>query len=106
MWHPNTPSRGVALVDEKQTNVSKRGGARPGGGRPKGGKNAKTLEIEAAARLYAGDALAALRHVAHNGESEGARVSAAVALLDRGYGRARQSVELSGAVELPTIVIQ
>ena len=82
------------------------GGKRANAGRRKGCKNAKTVEIEAAARLYAGDALAALRHVAHNGESEGARVSAAVALLDRGYGRARQSVELSGAVELPTIVIR
>ena len=93
-------------MDEKQSNDFKRGGVRAGAGRRKGGKNPKTLEIEAAARLYAADALAALRHVAHEGESEGARVSAAVALLDRGYGRARQSVELSGAVELPTIVIR
>ena len=93
-------------MTERKSNDSKRGGVRAGSGRPKGGKNPKTLEIEAAARLYAGDALAALRHVAHNGESEGARVSAAVALLDRGYGRARQSVDLSGAVELPTIVIR
>ena len=93
-------------MTEKKSDGFSRGGKRAGSGRPRGGKNPKTLEIQAAARLYAGDALAALRHVAHKGESEGARVSAAVALLDRGYGRARQSVELSGAVELPTIVIR
>lgn len=75
---------------------SGRGGARPGAGRPKGRKDAKTLEIEAAARAHAGDALAALVDVALNGTTEGARVSAATALLDRGYGRPRQAVEHSG----------
>lgn len=65
-------------------------------GRPPGTKNLKTLEIEAAARAYAGDALKALLHVATKGESEGARVAAAEALLSRGYGKPRQAVEHSG----------
>lgn len=76
--------------------INGRGGFRPGAGRPKGAKHAKTLEIEAAAKRYAGDALKALLHVATKGESEGARVAAAVALLDRGYGKPRQAVEHSG----------
>ena len=83
--------------NEKESPViQKRGGKRPGAGRPPGAKSAKTLEIESAARKYAGDALKALVHVALKGEAEGSRVAAATALLDRGYGRPRQSVELSG----------
>lgn len=72
------------------------GGRRPGAGRPPGRKDEKTLELEAAARKYAGDALKALLHVAQRGKNEGARVSAAIALLDRGYGRPRQAVEHTG----------
>lgn len=72
------------------------GGRRPGAGRPKGRKNARTLEIEAAAKKYAADALKALHHVATKGLNESARVGAATALLDRGYGRPRQSLEHSG----------
>ena len=35
--------------------------------------------------------------ISTSGESEAARVSAANALLDRGYGKPRQAVEHSGA---------
>jgi len=76
--------------------ANKQIGNKRGRGRPPGAKNAKTLEIEAAAREYAGDALAALLEIATTGDSEPARVSAATALLDRGYGRPRQSMEHSG----------
>jgi hypothetical protein len=83
--------------ESKSTGIIKgRGGARPGAGRPKGRKDAKTLEIEAAAKEFAGDALQALKTVALKGQSESARVAAATALLDRGYGRPRQAVEHSG----------
>jgi len=81
---------------DKTGDVTRNGGPRPGGGRPKGAKNKRTLEIEAAAKQYAGDALKALIKVAKSGKSEGSRVAAAVALLDRGYGRPRQSLEHSG----------
>jgi len=75
---------------------SGRGGRRPGSGRPPGRKDNKTLELEAAAKKYAGDALKALAHIAKLGKNESARVSAAIALLDRGYGRPRQAIEHSG----------
>jgi hypothetical protein len=81
-----------------------RAGGRPGRGRPKGSKNAKTLEIEALAKEYAGDALQALFDIATNGASEPARVSAATALLDRGYGKPRQAVEHSGEGGGPLLV--
>ncbi len=73
-----------------------KGGARPRAGRPKGRKNAATLEIEAAAKAFAGNALEALNFIAQKSKSDSARVAAAVALLDRGYGRPRQALEHSG----------
>jgi hypothetical protein len=76
------------LSDNKQTE-SKRG-------RPKGSKNKRTLWLEQEAQKYGQDALAALAHIAKHGESESARVSAAEALLSRGWGRPRQSVEHTG----------
>lgn len=84
--------------ESKSTGITRnqRGGRRPGAGRPKGRKDNKTLEIEAKAKKYAGDALKALAEIARHGESETARVSACVALLDRGYGKPRQAVEHSG----------
>lgn len=73
------------------------GGARPGAGRPKGRKNNATLEIEAKAKKYAGDALKALRDVAKNSENDSARVAAACAILDRAHGRPRQALEHTGS---------
>jgi hypothetical protein len=78
----------------------------PRGGRPKGSKNKRTLEIEAEAKKHAGNALAALASIAERGESEAARVSAATALLDRGYGRPRQALEHSGTDGGPIVVVQ
>lgn len=84
---------------ESNENSGGRGGKRPGAGRPrgrpKGAKNLKTLELQAAARLYADDALEALKFVATKSKSHSARVMAAVAILDRGFGKPRQSLEVS-----------
>lgn len=74
------------------------GGKRPGAGRPKGVQNAATLEIMAAAKAFAGDALKALHYVALHGKNESARVQAATAILDRGYGRPKQAMEHSGTI--------
>lgn len=82
---------------------SRRGGRRPGAGRPRGKPalppkaNIKERnDIADAAKAYAEYALQALIDVATNGKSESARVTAATALLERGYGRPRQAVEHSG----------
>jgi hypothetical protein len=48
------------------------------------------------AKDHAEAALATLHQIATSGESEGARVSAATAILDRAYGKPPQSHELSG----------
>ena len=60
-------------------------------GRPKDTHNIKTL-----ARQYTKEALAALVDIMLHGDKEQARVAAACAILDRGFGRPHQSVEISG----------
>ncbi len=77
------------------------GGKRPGAGRPKGAKDRATKdEIEglaALAKIHTRSMLETLVSVAENKEeTASARVSAATAVLDRGYGRPAQTVETSG----------
>jgi len=75
------------------------GGARPGAGRPKGSLNKATADIKAAAQAYTEDALATLAQIMKAGESEAARVAAANSILDRGFGKPRQSVDLDAQVK-------
>lgn len=60
------------------------------------------------AREHTVDALATLAKVATKGESESARVSAATALLDRGWGRPRQDlgVEMTSDEGFATLLEQ
>jgi hypothetical protein len=60
------------------------------GGRPK--ELQGILEL---ARQHAPAAMDTLLHVAKHGQSEAARVSAAIALLDRGFGKPNQSLDAS-----------
>lgn len=80
--------------------TSGRGGRRPGAGRPKGAKDKSTREAGATiaelARSHAETAIAVLVQVARASESDAARVSAANAVLDRGYGKPPQAVEHAG----------
>lgn len=67
------------------------------GGRKKGVPNKATADIKAAAALHGPAALQALADIAIDStQPPAARVSAAVALLDRGYGRPAQAVALTG----------
>lgn len=79
---------------------TKRGGARTGAGRKPGVRDKATGEqrasLEELARTHTEAALAVLAKVMNEGESESARVSAANSMLDRGYGRPRQAVDMSG----------
>ena len=54
--------------------------------------------VEQLAKHYAPIALASLAWVATHSPSHPARVSASVALLDRGYGRPNQAVQITGAL--------
>ena len=81
-----------------------RGGARKGAGRPRGSKSKPTperLALRVLAQKHTKIALQTLVHVTRNGQSEGARIQAATALLDRAYGRPTQATELTGTVAGP-----
>jgi hypothetical protein len=64
-----------------------RGGKREGAGRPKGSVNETTKTIREKAREHTDTALAVLVQIAQASDSDAARVSAANALLDRGWGK-------------------
>jgi len=72
------------------------GGARPGAGRKKGKVSQAKRELMDMAKDHAVTALNVLVKIAKSGEAESARVSAANAILDRGYGKPVQGVEMSG----------
>lgn len=82
------------------TPKSKRGGKRPGAGRKPGSRNVATSDdikdLGREARGYSKLAIQTLARIAKEGESEAARVSAAIHILDRGYGKATERVEHSG----------
>lgn len=70
------------------------GGARRGAGRPKGRVTQAKRDLMEMAKDHGETALAVLVEIATNKQaSEGARVSAANALLDRGYGKPTQTVD-------------
>jgi len=80
---------------------SKRGGRRAGAGRPKGvplrAKPHERVVLADLAKQFCPEALDILCEVARDRDAPAsARVTAASTLLDRGYGRPMQSVELSG----------
>ncbi len=71
------------------------------GGRPKGVK-----EVQDLARRYTTDAIQTLADIcASTAATPSARVAAAEVLLDRGWGKAAQKIELEGINQLPEHVI-
>ena len=86
-----------------------RGGFRHGSGRPVGATNKVSLgqsqTLTELARSLTEDALNTLLDVARNGRTDAARVSAATAILDRGYGKPAVRTE-EPVTDLPPVVIQ
>lgn len=86
---------------------SNRGGKRPGAGRPKGAKDTATREmggtIADLARAHTSIAVSALVQVATGSDSDAAKVSAANAILDRGYGKPPVAVQVTGEIEVTEI---
>ncbi|WP_347268069.1 hypothetical protein [Paracoccus sp. (in: a-proteobacteria)] len=90
-----------------------KGGRREGAGRPAGSKSRATLAAKATlselAQGHTESALATLAEIMADATQTGsARIAAATALLDRGYGRPRQTTELTGPdggplTEAPTL---
>jgi hypothetical protein len=64
-----------------------------------GGRPAKTEEertLEAMCKDKTPEALETILHLMANGQQERARLAAAQYIIDRGWGKAKESVELSG----------
>ena len=78
--------------------MAQRGGARPGAGRKKGSVSQARRDVAEMAKEHAEAALKTLVSVANNLKApSAARVSAASAILDRAYGKPRQSVEVDAS---------
>lgn len=67
------------------------------GGRKVGSVNKVTADIKALAQSFGAEAINSLIEIARNSESDQARIAASRELLDRGYGKPLQGVELTGA---------
>lgn len=73
-----------------------RGGARPGAGRKPGQTTKAKMDMMSMARDHATEAFNVLMNVARDPKAPpAARVTAATAILDRGFGRPAQSVAVS-----------
>jgi HEAT repeat protein len=69
-------------------------------------KTPREIDVRSLARAYTPIAIQTLGGVAQNSESDGARVSAAIALLDRGWGKAAQPLTGAGGVEPIEVTIR
>ncbi len=77
----------TSKLDGKKTRGRAENLTNAGKGRPKGVPNKATKSLKELARVYTADALTTLAKIMMTSESDTARVSAANALLDRGYGK-------------------
>ena len=93
------------MKNNQRKSPGKVGGARPGAGRPKGAVNRATADIRAAAQVYTEDALATLAQIMKAGESEAARVAAANTILDRGFGKPRQSMDVDASGDMKIEIV-
>lgn len=77
--------------------MASHGGARPNAGRKPGAVKKAKLDIAEKAKAYGEDALATLADIMGDTNApHSARVSAANHLLDRGFGKPMQAVEVGG----------
>lgn len=85
--------------------MTQHGGRRPGAGRKPGRVSAAKRDIAERAKTHGDAALNALVSIMGDDEApHSARVSAANAILDRGYGKPRQAVEVSGPAGGPVTI--
>lgn len=76
------------------------------GGRKKGTLNKSTVEIKTLAQKHGAEAIGILAVLMKTSDSDTAKISAAKELLDRGYGKAAQSITGPDGVPLMPPVIQ
>lgn len=67
-------------------------------GRPK--LTPEALDLQAACRAKTTEALDVLLRIMTSGENERNQMAAAIAIIERGHGKAKESLELSGGLSL------
>ena len=81
--------------------AAKKGVPNPNAGRKKGSLNKVTQDLQGMAQVYTEDALRVLVEIAKDDEApKPARVSAAVAILDRAHGKPTQAITGEGGKDL------
>ena len=92
------------MAQNSGTSAKRRGPGKPfqkgQSGNP-GGRPREIAEVKELARAHSEAAIEALVDVMQNSNSPAARVSAATAILDRGFGKPTQAIEQSVADERP-----
>jgi len=63
-----------------------------------------TVNLQSMARVHTETCIRTLAGIAAKGESEAARVSAATQLLDRGWGRAAQTLSVDGDASIQVVI--
>jgi hypothetical protein len=88
--------------NEKQRPVGGRSGKGflPGQSGNPGGRPKEIGQVRDLARQHTTLAVKTLVHVMQHGTKDAARVAAAQALLDRGWGRPQQTMDVDGGVKL------
>ena len=81
-----------------------RGGVRPGAGRPKGALNNATKDIRSLAQEHGAEAIATLVQHMRNKDNPAVSKDAAKDLLDRGFGKPGQHVEIDADVRNDVLV--
>lgn len=77
--------------------MAARGGKREGAGRKPGVPNKITADIKAIAQSFGEEAIKGLIEISRDTEApHAARVAAFREVLDRGYGKAKQGIEMTG----------
>src|SRR5277367_6711276 len=76
------------------------------GGRPRGVSRSELADVRALARTYGEDAIEALASIMANEKTPpAARVATAIAILDRGYGKPQQKMDLGSTVTLESLIM-
>ena len=76
------------------------------GGRPKGVSKSVVADVRALAKTYGEDAIEALVEVMGNAKTPpAARVAAATAILDRGFGKPSQRMDVAGGLTLEALIM-
>ena len=76
------------------------------GGRPKGVSKLVVADVRALARTYGEDGIEALVSIMETAKTPpAARVAAAIAVLDRGWGKTSQQMDMAGTVTLESLIM-